>query len=152
VYSLEYLGIERSLLPQAIALLYMSTPSRLFDIGRENAIVMRFVKLWMHGNIEWEAMLFELAKALERKCNELVDENDLCELIPNSHLLLSRNYVLKRNLIPDLHDAKDLLKRQEILIESILCIHEFYKNICNLVVHKVQSSNPVIVINILDLA
>jgi hypothetical protein len=49
----------------------MSTPNRLFDISRENALVQQFTEAWLHGNIEWEIMLFDLANAMEKECNQL---------------------------------------------------------------------------------
>lgn len=126
----------------------MYSPSLIFRLAQRNPIIKRFVSSWDSGCVEWETMLFELAKQLESRCNEVVGENGLREILTRRDSLNIPNYVLDISLTPCLNKQDPPLKRQSELIEAILRLHEYYEILLKILVERKRKESPVLILNI----
>jgi hypothetical protein len=119
----------------------MSTPNTILEISQRNPIAKALVRAWREGIFTWEEMLFELASLLEKRCNDLVDENNM-----RSHILDNKQPdcpfpILEASLVPDLSNVKRPIARQTLLINAIVEIENIYQYLLKSVERKLKFVN-----------
>jgi len=116
----------------------MNNPRHIFKISQRNYIVRKFFESWQHGALHWDEMLLDLANFLEKRCNDLVDENGMRSQILADKFPSLPFPVLESSLVPDLSGVKHPLERQSKLISAIIEIEYIYQNLLKSVERKIK--------------